>query len=343
MLQDEKLKVNPSAIEKYSFVYINCFVRAIAMEVERLRPDCSEYFVFFNSIFRSYNNMAINYDYRPSKIRGHLVNPDVEEELKIINYILQNCFGLKLKGQSTDSKKNLYELIKESVLGNQSVILPVNPSILYFCDYYKEKNWIHWLYCNGFNDEKELILVEDHVQFGMENTKYRPFKYSKEQVNLLHNSYNSVWEKEAVPSLYKCFVIEEEKEGIVNDSKSFLREVKNYLYPYVKGERALIHIEEAAFLEKDYDNIFSFKHLKTLYNEIISNEIEKNTADIASIDKLTNLNEEIKKKWDHLSKNAKIAELRKRHLDATTFDELKASIRKMEKEYINGIYSLIKL
>ncbi|MFK4011569.1 hypothetical protein [Bacillus cereus] len=339
MLRGEKLSLQPLEIEKYNFAYINCFVRAVTMEVERLRPNTSIYFSCLHNFIRSYSNIVVEYDYRPSKINGYFVNPDVEEEVNLINFILENYFGLSLKGINTEKNVNIFSLIKENVLMQKAVLLPVNPSILFYCDYYKEKDWIHWLYCNGFDAEKELVFVEDHVQFGMESTCYRPFTFTEDLITMLHSSYNEVWEN--APSKSKAYIMDAIGDALIVDTKSFLNEMKKLNSLVTQGNLKLVHIEETALWEKDYDLMFSFKHLKTIYNDIICENLQKVKVSNIEIEKLYLLCENNKKSWDTLARNFKILELRKKKADASELAEKINLIKIQEMEYIKHLSSIL--
>ncbi|MEC2074261.1 hypothetical protein [Alkalihalophilus marmarensis] len=336
----EKLKAKALDIEKYNFAYINCFVRAVSMEVERLLPGSSNYFISIYSFSRSFSNIKLNYDYRISKINGYNYNPDHKHELNLLDKILNDYFGLKLKSFPTNEKTSIIELITENVDNGKSTLVPVNPSVLPFCDYYKEKKWIHWLYCNGYDKIKELILVEDHVQFGMESTIYRPFRYTEEEIKKLHDSYNEVWSD--VPSLNKCYSLDQFNNPRIFNDITFFKELEVLLEYYIKHHKEIFHIEEIALVEEDYDLIFSLKHLKTIYNNTFCDLLYRNFEEEEKIRDLQTLAINIKNKWDTLARNTKLAQLRKKVIDQNEINMETSLIKELEYDYFVSLLKISK-
>ncbi|USK44119.1 hypothetical protein [Cytobacillus oceanisediminis] len=335
----EKLKIKKLDIEKYNFAYINCFVRPITMEVERLIPGGSNYFISIYNLTKSFTNLIFNYDYRMSRVEGYKVNPDHFHEVTMLNKVLRDYFGLELRCLSTKQNKTIFDVIKENVIEGKATIIPVNPSILPYCDYYKEKNWIHWLYCNGYDESKKLVLVEDHVQNGMESTNYRPFKFTSNEVEKLHGSYNQVWVD--VPSLDKCFVLDKVSKTKIYDDATFFRELKIIINKFFEKNDDILHIEEIAFLEKDYDLIFSLKHLKTIYNDVFCNLITQNFEINEEVEEIQNLAVTIKNKWDVLARNTKLAQLRKKRVDNNLLVNEIGLIKDLEYKYFSKLVKTI--
>lgn len=338
-MDSEKLKIKHLDIEKYNFAYINCFIRPITMEVERIYPGVSNYFISLYCFAKSFTNLIFNYDYRLSRIEGYKVNPDHIHEVKMLNKVLGDYFGIELRSISTKKNNTIYDLIKENVTEGKATLIPVNPSILPYCDYYKEKNWIHWIYCNGYDDNKNLVLVEDHVQNGMESTNYRPFMFTASQVEELHESYNKVWTD--VPSQNKCFVLEKVSKSRIHDDYTFLKELKYLISNYFNKKEEIVHIEEIAFNEKDYDLIFSLKHLKTIYNDVFCKLVTHNFEIDDKVVEIQELAATIKNKWDVLARNAKLSQLRRRAIDSDYIVSEIQIIKQIEYSYFSKLISII--
>jgi|GEM_PF-5463949 len=328
-------------LEKFGFKYINCFNRIVFCEIERLIPGSGKKFLVLYHLAKSFPDLVVQYLYKESQIDGFAMYPDAYSEIHFMNSILQTYFGLSLT-KIVVSEEALVQTIYYLLDRNQVAFVPIDLSTIYYSENYLESPMTHWLYCYGHFSEKKIIHILDQMHFGINSVIYKPFVISNEMLTSSHKSYSTL----DSPSANSIFTIERFHDEILhqktNDFFEILYSLIQTLAEVVQNKANVRVIEWDAFMNDDFEMMFSLRYIKEIYHSFLLELLEPSiTEQDKKVINYYYLN--IRELWDEVSRDCQLSIYRDKPLNKSKFFDVYEHIMKQESLYFSTISKCLSI
>lgn len=262
-------------IGHYSFEFVNCFERPVAIALEDERPGLGSLFLMYNALAMSYHDQQYIH-------HNGFFYSSVNKELKI---------DIK----KNQVRKNIVEKIAEILQKEKCVLVPGNLKKLYYSEHYQQNDWKHLFLVTGYDQVSHLFHMLDNEQqsYMDENIFYTRFVIPSLNLTEIFQSY--FWkERNAV------YTLEIPKQLEISEHiLSFLNIVisKINAKQYMQDNLANIvqkESESEAVVELYKLQLLSIKYKYVMFRELANLLIAEN-IDTA---KLECLNEDLYRIWN---------------------------------------------
>lgn len=262
-------------ITPYSFEFVNCFERPIAIVLENQKSGLGSLFLMYNGLAMSY------YDQQYIHHNGFFyssVNKEIKIDIK------------KIQIENNDTER-----IAEVLQKYKYVFVPGNLKMLYYSEYYQQSDWKHLFLITGYDHVSHLFHVLDNEQqsYTDENIFYTKFVIPSSIMQEVFQSY--LWKEHNA-----VYVLEIPKElNITEHILNFLNIVISKIDSKEYAQDNLISIvqreaESETVMELYKLQLLSIKYKYVMFCELI-NLLNNEEIDVA---KLKYLNDELYRIWN---------------------------------------------
>lgn len=320
------MKNIPNIVENkdnYSWVQLNCFLKAIAIILESFQKGYFDIFLLYSSFFLIYNP-------------NNYINKYENDFINFFNDFLSFKFGIYIKKIKSLSKDEVKEQIIRHIDSDFPVLVPTDLIGLYYDSQYLREHHRHYVIVKGYDLSRNLLFILDnmHVDRGS-SPIYKDFVIKIDDLVELNQLF-SQYEKGTIEYAFWSFQ-PIESESKIRNINDVLSDICNY-FKDINDSRVSVIYNESRITEIANDKIkyqVALSNLKDVYYDILLKLLSLIGAKKDLINNLTVVITTLKKSWKKVSNKLIYNKYKNNNIEfpKNNLDELILQNINLEKEF----------